>query len=671
MRLVIDKTSSLDTAGDRDTARTSRDAVIACAVLVVLGIAWFATLPAGILVGDDLYLVHNAQHGGYASSPLASLVQPAADKYRPILTLLFSLLIPMFGSDFRGYEAVNLLVDVGNSVLVLLIAWHLSRGSRIVSLSASIAFLISRFAYYAVMQVFGLMEGLALGLMLLVVYEAVRAYETRQISRFNRALIWFALAVFTDERYVVVVVFLLACIALYPGVEASGRRALVLAGAAVAIVVANFALKTFVLHSQFFMGTAGQRLEFDPASIATFFAAGFLNVVGFNIGSVYLAGRAASDGPLGLLFGALFSAGVFIAAIAYFRRLPRSDWLPVALAAALFLPVLLSASIAVRQDPRWLYAPFAVFLLVLAGAAGTIGHGKRTNAVALSMVAVCVLSAVYYRSSINSIYFFYSMAFARSVYDTLVHDPPETVVFQTHGQEEVQQWIFAKGAFFDEYRLNDAVRYVDKLDSGAEAALPSSPLKVFDVRGPDVADITPTVRRPQGPGRPAESLRTSLADEFPHGTINSHRRVTTPTGEGAFIMDWPSQGGPLRSLTVLAGFRYEFARLQIRSGDALLFSAADPYTEGGGTHAFVEASTDGKRIEIFHSDFKPASATSDPAWQAYDISLARFAGKTVSLTFGVDALTGDQTAAWLAFANPRIVNESGRPTTTPRPTPTH
>jgi len=640
-----------------------RDALIACAVLVTLGIAWFATLPAGILVGDDLYLVHNAQHGGYASSPLASLVQPAADKYRPVLTLLFSLLVPMFGRDFQGYEAVNLFVDVGDAILVLVIAWHLSRGSRIISLSASIAFLISRFAYYAVMQLFGLMEGLALGFMLLVVYEVVRAYEMRQLSRFSRALIWFALAVFTDERYVVVAVFLLVCIALYPGVAESGRRALALAGAAVAIVVANFVLKTFVLHSQFFMGTAGQRLAFDPAAIALFSVAGLFNIVDFNIGPIYLAGKAASDGPLGLLFGAAFSAGTIITAIAYFRRFPLTEWRPVAITAALFLPLLLSASVAVRQDPRWLYAPFAVFLLVLAGAAGAIGQGKRTNAVALSMVAVCVLSAVYYRSSINSIYFFYSMAFARNVYDSLAHDPPETVVFQTHGQEEVQRWIFAKGAFFDEYQLHDDVRYVDKLDSGAEAALPSSPLKVFDVRGPDVADITGTVRRPQGVGRPPESLRISFTDEFPHGTINSHSRVVTPTGEGAFVMDWPSQGGPLRSLTVLAGFRYEFARLQIHPGDALLFSAADPYAEGGGTHAFVDANVSGKRTEIFHSDFKPAPASSEPAWQTYDISLAQFAGKTVSLTFGVDALTGDQTAAWLAFANPRIISENSRPGT--------
>jgi hypothetical protein len=281
------------------------------------------------------------------------------------------------------------------------------------------------------------------------------------------------------------------------------------------------------------------------------------------------------------------------------------------------------------------------------------------------MLAACVFSTAYYRSSIGSIYFFYSMMLAQGVRDTLAHDPPETVVFQTHGADEVQGWIFANNEFFDEYGLHDSVRYVNELKSTAEIALPSSALRVFDVRGTYVADITETARRGQVASRPPELLRISFADEFPHGTINSHRRVTTPTGEGAFIMDWPSQGGPLRSLTIIAGFRYEFARLRIRRGDALLFSAADPYTAGGGTRAFIDASTGGKQSEIFHADFKPALASSDPAWQAYDVSLERFAGDTVSLTFGVDALTGDQTAAWLAFADPRIVTERGRNTTTP------
>jgi hypothetical protein len=484
-------------------------------------------------------------------------------------------------------------------------------------------------------------------------------------------LIWFALAVFTDERYVVVVIFVLACIALYPGVVATSRRALTLAGAAVAIVAANFLLKTFVLHSRFFTGTAGQQLGFDPKSIATYLATGFMNVLGFNIGPIYLAGRDAFEGPVGVFFGLVFSAGAVIVAIAYFR-LPRAGervkhWRPVVLAAALFLPLLLSASVAVRQDPRWLYAPFAVFLLALSGAAGSVERGKRANAVAVTMLAACLLATVYYRSSIGSIYFFYSMTLAHSVRETLANDPPETVVFQTHGADEVHRWIFANDEFFDEYGLRDSVRYVNELNGATEGDLPSSPIRIFDIRGTSVADITGTVRnRAQTASGSPEFRRISLVDAFPHGTINSHRHVETPTGQGALILDWPSNGGPIHSLTILAGFQYEFAGIQVNRGDALVFSAADPYALGGGTRAFIAADMGPKRSEIFHGDFKPAASASAPDWQTYSVSLDRFAGGTISLTFGVDTLTADATAAWLAFGDPRIVGENDRHKTTLR-----
>ncbi len=657
---MIGRIASLAVDRARDMPRARRDALIACGILVAIGLVWFATLPAGILVGDDLILVYNAQHGGYASSPLTSLVQAVADKYRPVLTLLFSLAIPVFGRNFRDYEALNFLVELGNSFLVLLIAWRLSKGNRLISIGAGIAFLISRFAYYFILQLFGLMEGVALGFTLLVVYDAVSAYQTRQFSRLGRSVIWFGLAIFTDERYVVVALFVIASIVLHPSAVASTRRMLTFVGLVIEIVVANFVLKTFAFHSQFFTGTAGLQLGFNIGSIEALLGAGLLNVVGFNVGPVSLAGQNAFEGPFGAFFGIVFSAGALIAAVAYFRRPQPGNaidrWRPVVLAAALFLPLLLSAAVAVRQDPRWLYAPFAVFILALAGAAGAIGRGKSTTAVAVTMIAACVLSTSYYRSSIDSIYFVYSMELARSVRETLANDPPERVVFQTHGNDDIQKWVFANGLFFEEYGLHDDVRYVNEIKGAGDVVQPPAPLRVFDARGTRLAEITETVRRAQ------RRARISLADQFSRGTINSRRHVTTPTGEGAFMMDWPSRSGPLHSLTILAGFRYEFAGLRVRRGDALVFSAADPYAEGSGTHAFVEASANGQRSEIFRADFKPAQSPSDPAWQVYDVPLERFAGNTISLTFGVDALTGDQTAAWLAFADPGIFDEGERHT---------
>jgi hypothetical protein len=641
--------------------------IIGLCAVSVLTFLWFASLPAGILMGDDLRMVYAAQHGGYASSPMQGFVHAELGTYRPLLTLLFSLIVPLFGTNFALYQALNTFVELGSAFVISVIAFRVSRENVVVTLSIVIAFVFSRFAYYAIGQVFGVMEGLALFLTLLLVSDVVSAYRQNKYAPLLRGTLWFGLALFTDERYVVALPFILLAIVLFPGrIEHQRLWAIQLSVLPIALVALNVATKTFIFHTYFLQASGSHYTSthpFNPDVMLHFAYAGLLNVIGFNVGPAYLSAQDIADvGPAGY-FLALFIAVPFCIAIlalsqtAFQMRLPREQQYYVLLWLTLFVPLLMSACVSFRQEFRWLYASYTIALLGLAAATGYFADYRRVISVcSVCFVAGTIASAVLYRTYIDNIYFFYSERIAEQVARIVEKRRDDAVVVVTNSQPTINNWIFMNSEFFEEYRLGKGrVFYLNAVADIPQLGLPptSPPPSIVDINGTAVAEIEPKALRSTVVSR-YETTLLSLTAAYSRGVINSLAPASTPNGRGVFINAWPSDAGSVTSLTVLATYRYLYPKIRIVRHERLTFTSAAPYAIGEGAHAFIDVKY-GPTDARLYDEFLPAASVSGPRWEQHEIALDGFAGKTVAIIFGADIRDNDPTAAWVAFGNPALV----------------
>lgn len=148
-------------------------------------------------------------------------------------------------------------------------------------------------------------------------------------------------------------------------------------------------------------------------------------------------------------------------------------------------------------------------------------------------------------------------------------------------------------------------------------------------------------------------LRYSFLDRYAAGAINSPAQASTPTGKGALILPWRFGPVATKSLTVLAGFRYSYPDVEIGPNDQLTFEAAKPLSVGSSVKSFVDIRDGTTTKRIFAHTLPPASSQA-PTWQAFAISLKAYHGHNVTFIFGADADKGDNTGAWVAFANPGV-----------------
>ena len=452
-RSVNDEVRPLRFSALAPATRVALLAGVACVIAAAL--LWYGTFPRLILMGDDALLVYSVLHGQYAFDLPHVFGLVIAQKYRPVFHLILGLIVPVFRTNFAAYEALNLFVELLNAAVLAGIVYVLGRRNVLLAFAAAIAFVVCRFGYYNVIQLFGLMEGLGVLFMLLTVFDAARSYVENRLALLARSIVWYALAAFTHERYMVLGLFVVACVALHPQARAHWRRALALAAGAVGVLVFNVGLKVFIFHTPVLMGTAGEKMSASTPILA-FFINGLENVFGFNVGPDYLAAKNIETlGLPGYVVGALVAVPALVVFGAFLvwaiRSRSRSSLRATIVGLTLFVTLLATASVTIRQEFRWLYGPEAVFLIGVATAAVRIN--RSMVAIAAFTFAASVAGALVYRPYVENVFFVYSMGIASDVRNEMIAAPAAHITIADHGDTTIPNWVFMHGEFFSLYGL--------------------------------------------------------------------------------------------------------------------------------------------------------------------------------------------------------------------------
>jgi hypothetical protein len=439
--------------------------------LTIVAIAWFSPYSYHAVMGDDLYAITASQNGGFASSFWKAFSHAPLNKYRPITDIVFRAEILMFGKEMLRYIQLNIVIEIINSFILSFICWRVSQRKISVALLGGILFIVSRFSYYNIVQIFGgALEGVALFFVLLQVCMVVLAFETRELKFLMLAVVSYACALFTHERFMVMGVFIFFSIIWAPIDYKQRFTKYYLACIPVLILFSNFAIKVFWLKSNFFEGGGGTAIDFNLRQFLTFCADGLLNLCGFNVGPKYLSGIHVSDAGLwGITLGVFFCT-VIVALVWVARAGHDKNFITLKkglLFCSLLIPLLAAASITFRQEYRWLYAPYAVFVVAICYTLGCV----QVKKIRLLFTFIILLSAfnieTFYRLFNENIYFFSALRIAESAQETVIKNlekHPEKSVY-LYKAKDTAKWIFQKNDFFRYYSNNPRfnVNYVNDL----------------------------------------------------------------------------------------------------------------------------------------------------------------------------------------------------------------
>ncbi len=458
----------------RTLATGRASAVFSILALFAVNFLWFSTFRFRTIMGDDLY-----SWSLVAARPSLGdiFLHDVSDKYRPIPYLVQSLLFRAFSGDYRSWVAFNTALNCVIVAALFLLIRKLTKGDNIIALLGGLLYITSRFSYYNILQLNGVMEALCLLFLVLIMYVTVKFYEdSRPWAGFALAGL-FLLITLTHDRYLALLPFLLLVPLFH---ESLSRRAKVGVMALMcAPLVLNIILKQFILGATLFVGTAGQPLAFSPLRVARFVAAGLANMAWVNDGPGYLSGitfrgmDATWQALVVIISVALLAIVIWMAVRMIRTRDPvvrRREVRGFVLWSVLFLSLLLAGSITIRQEYRWLYAPFVVMVAYFCYQYARLPLRAVLRYGVLAIICVLAVTADgYYKAHEDGVFFMYSEAIADSAYDATMGRYGQGMRDRTMYIENTRDihWILGEDLFLSPY-LGKDYRKIVWVDSFAQ-----------------------------------------------------------------------------------------------------------------------------------------------------------------------------------------------------------
>ncbi len=466
--------------------------LLLAALVPVIIYFYFLQWKTGTAYGDDLYIF---QYHGSLQHVADKISMPLSfGKYRPVHGMNMHLLIELFQKNIAAYYYFNICIQAINALLFALVA-HLFLRSVSLSLLFGLTVGLSRFALFNIVQLLngGALEGMAMSFFLAALFFMVRslAGEHRLPTQHRNDLFWsivFAnLAMYTHERYIVLLPFIMLLALLYPGLrKLNGRQKAGLIIFCVASIIVNVLLKKQLYDMPFFMGTASAGMVFSLPSALGFLKEGMLSLFQFNNGPEFLVGIPFTAIPLPeKLLVLLVFAGIVWVLFYYLRQVKQSGnaeqqsqpthiWLFLSLIILCGL-FLVPAVLTIRLEQRWLQASWSIFVLLFIIAA-TVVPAKQSFKKNGWMLLFCLLllwvDANYLARGGKYIYLNYSEAaateFEEAIQQGVIKRGTNNLYIwekkRDPNTENAIRWDLGDGYFFNFYQQHGKnISFVDSV----------------------------------------------------------------------------------------------------------------------------------------------------------------------------------------------------------------
>lgn len=594
--------------------------LVAMAIILWLAIAaWFHPFQFQVLAGDDLRTFARNQTDlqmslGAEILRSASLVH----KFRPVSISVISVIAHWTKGDFREIASIGLAIHTANAMIFFLLLYRVIKLPLPLSVGMTVVAIFNRFATYLFMQEQAIMEGLGVAVFLWLLIASLSFLERPMIRRSLLLILLFALIVNIHERYLVLILPLLL---LSAGSFSFNRRSsITLASGVTATALSNLVIKKFVLGSPILVGTETRPIEFDISQICSLVWQGTLNLLGVNRGPEHLALEDFSGSPLWIQFvsaaavivSCCLLAGIIgVVTLSLAGKEKQAALLRLGFYGTTIGVLLLSASITIRQEYRWLYPAFLAFLCLL----GDGLHRSRArqpwfHAALTCLVLLSLCREVYLARWQPRFYAFESYQIANNLIRTLhdVREGEHQDAILIRGDVPSKEWTFMAGTFSTFYRL-----------PSLEFTAQNAPIEQTD-ESRLVLDYNDSDRSfkiaNEGQAVSARSHRMdySLLEHSPEAQTPNDRWAT-PTKTPVFPM---SKNG-VNCMVVVAPVEMDFPV----PGDASVLHVCFSHMYAMGDGADLEIATIGPTgTQVLLSRVVPPLVNDDfPVWRKYEFAL--------------------------------------------------
>ncbi|MCQ2400340.1 MAG: hypothetical protein MJ059_00235 [Lachnospiraceae bacterium] len=406
---------------------------------------------------DDLYIWKD-----YSEMSFREFVFPKLTAYyRPVYWILVWLELKAVGSNIGLIVYINLAVLSITGMVLFDFLCKLSK-NVFAAFMVTLMFVTSRFSYYDVSQIIGIMEAAALLTVICMCRCLYDFIHDRKEWRFLLSVLMYILCAFTHERYMVLfpmLVFAVSAAGYLKGEKNHGIDAfinLVLALAAFAFI--QF-MRIRVTGSIIPAGTGGTEVTetFSKKLFVKNCLSELCYLFGINAGPIHLNGLPWSETPVVLkAVVVLFMAVLVRICMMFFKELKtftpvkRKDALVTLLFFAGFIIGMITASsVTIRVEMRWIYASFAVCCMILSYMHGVLSDAepvadgkKNVLMVTILTVLACVLMMTFDMSC---------RALSKDLYVNEEQNRKESFLEKTYGKygdDVINMRIYVIGNFY-------------------------------------------------------------------------------------------------------------------------------------------------------------------------------------------------------------------------------
>lgn len=399
---------------------------------------------------DDLYL-----WSCYADwPPFRFIFDLGSTRFRFVFNALAYVILGAVGPHVSWYLPVNLGLNGLLACSIYYMGFKVS-GKRFAGLLCGICFAASRFSYYQINMVIGLMETFALWGAVSVLYFLFRYVnsEGEDNNGFILANLMYFLTCFTHERYMALLPLLL----LAPLFKKRFAKELL----PVLVFGMVLAIRYVAIGTLSPAGTGGTDVA-DTFSVQGALAHSFMQLgylFGINTGYSIFDGVTWKDSALGIqvlvIAGVLLLAALlilFVAAVAVNKK-QRGRRLCNTLLFLVFIAMCIGcSSVTIRVETRWVYSSYAGALLFAAYMWGVLAEEERLPAWAavfggimfLGFTAVHLPVEIYNRANYNKLYYWEDQrrfnSLAEETYGVYGNELFEKRVIILGNQFELDDW---------------------------------------------------------------------------------------------------------------------------------------------------------------------------------------------------------------------------------------
>ena len=652
-------------------------------LLAVAVAAWrYMPYVSTVYYGDDLHFYLSMHDGRFGARITDVFFHAYQERFRPVGFGYAVLLFKIFGSYPLPSIAVNLLLVGISSVILFAIVNFLTDGNRLLAVSMAFAVAGFRFVVVPITQIIQA-EVLAFTLFIGLIYCVIRTHSN---SSYGYRWGWLAiviafLLIHTHERYIVIFLWLAVFFLFSAPVRHfphAHRKALVAASLFAPLL--NVLYKLTVLHSPFFVGTAGTHMTLNIAMQAKHFLHALMSIFGFNNGPAYLVGIGIMELPWwspAWIFAIILIVSWLILAVAWVMQAcgmmrsiggenyigRREIFLPLMfliLAGLLLIPAVAAATELVAL--RWLMGPFVCLIFLF-----PVSVAMHVKKIYRLPACIFLFSIVFSNIVLDGIFARHFGNVFTSQAARLVNEIKSAIidVDSMRGQplllinvgSEQCKWSLANGRIFEVYENRYRMVMCARNNETAFKLEVDNEARVFLLtRRPDwmlkeVSRDWHALKRT----RSATTLHDFLSD-FESGKINNDMAMDTPSGKGVALLPVDTKWGRFSAITIVPGFSYQFSPIEITYSDYFMAGVGVFHPGGGHNRAVIEIkSLDQNPVQsTYLIDLPPLRSYAPQQMLPVSIPLNLFYGKTVSITLSTESFAENPSAKWIFYAYPRI-----------------